>query len=558
MAEYFRAVETCSLCFCDLATPSWPTLPHSSYSTDTPFNIPSASILQPLRFWSRKERATRSAGKGLNLADDPTWAPAFTILPEGAAPHAANMDIMGPGQMMLQLHPLAPPPLPGNVVLFGGGAVQQGQQQQQQGPNQAQQQQAQQQQQLQQAPEQVAQQQEEGEVNQDLDEQQQQHEMDAQGPEVEEEHQQQPDAADQQQQQQNELNGQGEQQQAQLAAAVHHLHHQQQPQNAAQQLDDHIHGAIGDLVGDLLDVILPHAQQQQQQQEEAQAEQQQQPQQQAQQPQQQQPQNAAVPLHEQMGQLVANALQGLFQQGPLQLAQGPGAQGPGAHGPMLQGLLNLDAHAGQIPHLQFHMPPEMMWHLGGHGGGGAGARRSEPLLLTAAAFLAKQIRPPSSSSFSVEQLLVLIEEYLGAAAVDVVKALTGSTACPAAARGFWGSLFLGVMLCATAGVPVDAAQRLVDAVWRRSAAKSGLQDTKTAAASEVPADAASAAAAGGGSSGGGKFKLLEEEEGLLNRYSLREFVSAMVLLLRYREMHLRYDCQDVKQLHDSLLQVRGA
>jgi hypothetical protein len=149
-----------------------------------------------------------------------------------------------------------------------------------------------------------------------------------------------------------------------------------------------------------------------------------------------------------------------------------------------------------------------------------------------------------------------MEECLGTRAVAVVKALTESTACPAAARGWWGSLFLGLMLCATAGVPVNGAQKLLEALWRMSAAKSGLQDTKLAPPAAAVGD--SAAVEGSGISAGDKDVpwVQEEEEGPLNRYSLREFVSALVLLLRYGEMHRGYDSLDVKQLHDKLLQVK--
>jgi hypothetical protein len=215
----------------------------------------------------------------------------------------------------------------------------------------------------------------------------------------------------------------------------------------------------------------------------------------------------------------------------------------------------------------------------------------------------------------VDDLLLLMEECLGVVAVDVVKALTRSTACPPAARGFWGSLFLGIMVGATAGVPGGGVEKLVMELWRRSAPRSGVMgmsqrgaaagqrghgveaDTGLQAAAggfrgggaagnmeagsdlqEIAGAAAGAATAGAGAAAAGAGAAAarasrgqaavlerqagsvweeqeEEEAGLLNRYSLREFVSGVVVLLRHREMHRGVDGVDCQRLHDQLLQV---
>ena len=232
----------------------------------------------------------------------------------------------------------------------------------------------------------------------------------------------------------------------------------------------------------------------------------------------------------------------------------------------------------------------------------AGNARGGLLVLTAAAFLSRQFLPPSSMHFSVDGLLLLMEDCLGVVAVDVVKALTGSTDCPDAARGFWGSLFLGLMLSATAGVPGGAVERLVGALWERSSPKidvMGLQRAAegsaeagglavrgiaTAAGAGVGAGAAGrrgvgaageattagvAAAGGPAATADGKAGSAtaagpvipqvfdgKEEPGLLNSYSLREFVSAVVVLLWYKEMHMGVDGLDCQRLHDQLLQVK--
>ena len=180
-----------------------------------------------------------------------------------------------------------------------------------------------------------------------------------------------------------------------------------------------------------------------------------------------------------------------------------------------------------------------------------------PLLLNAAAHLGSQFCPPASTP--LQPLLSMMLDHLGAPAVDVIRALLGSSTTPAAAKGFWGALFLGLMVSTTDGVPFRGATGLLEELWVRSR-----NSSTTAILSHQPtpgklgggpSQQRQAGEAGG--SGPAAAVAPAPEQGPLNRYSLREFLSAVLVLLRYRELqgNMKLDGEAIRELHGEILQV---
>ena len=559
---------------------------------------------QPLRFWSLKERATRPSGKALKIKDDPTWAPAFPPRLDPAASEASDPDegfnhANNPPLADLGMDGMNPPDLGAASealidagVLPGEGTQEwedmqggQGLQGLQGDPLQQELQEAilfqhafEMQQQLQQ--EVPGLQQGQHQLQQELHQEAMQllHE----GLQAEQLDQQ------EQEQLQQELHQDAQQ-------LLHEgIQHQQLDQDQQQQQElgvlQHYQQLMQHLVleNQLLAQQLQQVQQQdllqhlnEQQQEVLLQQEQQQPQQQPEQLEQQQPQQLEQqPLlqHVQhVQQLQQQQLQQLQQLQVQEQQLQPVAPPAGIN-------IVAGAGVGLVQQLQIGLA-DLMPHFPAAAGVPAGDARGGLLVLTAAAFLSRQFLPPSSMHFSVDDLLLLMEECLGVVAVDVVKALTGATNCPDAAKGFWGSLFLGIMLSATAGVPGGAVERLVGTLWERSSPKSGVMGLQRAGAGPAgvgglaergiataagggvgagEAAMAGAAAAGGAAGSSTTAGLIipqrleggEEEPGPVNRYSLREFVSAVVVLLRYKEMHMGVDGLDCQRLHDQLMQVK--
>ena len=189
----------------------------------------------------------------------------------------------------------------------------------------------------------------------------------------------------------------------------------------------------------------------------------------------------------------------------------------------------------------------------GAGGAAAGAAAPQELpkpvlrLLRVAERLGRELLPPEH--LTAEQLLELADGTVGCAAVDAATAALASPGWgQAAAAGLWGVLLL--VLFADAPRGGAGAARLLRRLWAVSARSSRLRATVNPSSEEPDAVPAPAPASGWDGLPGAR----------LDRCALREFVCAVLVLLRHEEVVGSEPPQPAgepyKVLHNSLLEVR--
>lgn len=132
-----------------------------------------------------------------------------------------------------------------------------------------------------------------------------------------------------------------------------------------------------------------------------------------------------------------------------------------------------------------------------------------------------------------------------------------SSSCPSAARGFWGCIFIGLMLSTTrTATAVDGATRLVQ-VLLNTARPDNLIPASLVPV-KAPDTAASAAAVAAAAAGTQTSGWLQPGPSRYVTYHTREFLCAVLVLLRCEPLNtgLR-DSRAVGELHYQMLKVRA-
>eukprot|EP00878_Enallax_costatus_P027606 GHUV01029740.1.p1 GENE.GHUV01029740.1~~GHUV01029740.1.p1 ORF type:complete len:502 (+),score=137.42 GHUV01029740.1:1110-2615(+) len=184
------------------------------------------------------------------------------------------------------------------------------------------------------------------------------------------------------------------------------------------------------------------------------------------------------------------------------------------------------------------------------------ASRARLDVLTAAGLIGGWWGPAAESDNGAARNLALdvVLECLGADVASAVQRMTSSASCPAAAKGFWGVLFLGFMAATTAPAPQEGAAQLARILL--SVGKPGCMIPE----SQVPVKGLEkdehASQVDAQRQMTGKDWLLPGPSRYV-RYHVREFLAAVVMLLRCKDLRLQglAESEAIADLHYKVMQV---